>query len=250
MGNRAIILGVGLILLFFFITSCLDDGGNEIMLTSQPAVVKLVPEKVLLIKGGDLIHSAEMESNPNLEEGDCGLVDFVLDYSDAENINTADSGYYTASDVQFTSMDKNPLETILPDTGKVNAKEVVITDMYDKSVLLDYNLFLFTNHTIEFSLDSINLSYNGEDSQPVVSSAGQRVYNFYLRYLGDTISTQKEIKYNVFDLTSFVAEKTNEEREAGKDSLYFRINYISAIKTDSTASWSTSQNFGVSLPRN
>ena len=229
-------------------TSCLDEGGNEIMLTSQPAVVKLVPEKVFLLKGGDKIYTEEMESDPNLEEGDCGLADFVLDYSAAENIknNVENSGYYTASEAVFTELTKNGVNENLSDTGKVYSDERVVTTLYEKSTLLEQNLFLFTNHSIQFDTKELDLSYN-KGSEPEAEEDGKRVYNLFLRITGDSIGTQKEIKYNVFDLASFIATKSVVERQNGEDSLYFRINYVSAIKNDSVPSWAESQNFAVSL---
>ncbi len=242
------IYGFVLIVLLLSSTSCLDQGGNEIMLTSQPAVVKLVPEKVFLLKGGDRIHTENMESDPNLEEGDCGLVDFVLDYSDAENIkeNIEENGYYTASEAVFTELEKQKLYENLSDTGIVYSKERIVTDLYEKSTLIEKNLFLFTDHAIQFNVDELDLSYN-KGAEPVILNDGKRVYDLYLRMTGDSIGKQEEIKYNVFDLASFISEKGIVEQHNGMDSLYFRIKYVSAIKTDSVPSWTVSQYFAVFL---
>lgn len=228
-------------------TSCLDEGGNLITLASQPAVVKMNDgQKVLLLKGGDKIYASGLDSNADLEAGDCGLVDFDLDYSDVSNIHAEDSGFYTASNLSFTKYNKYPLSEHLSDTSGVYVDEKMVSSIYEKSLILDNNLFLFTNHTLEFDTDTIDLSYNKGETV-LANDEGKRVYAFYLRFIGDTISTQKEIKVSVFDLASFVAEKGKIEQEANQDSLYFSIKYVSAIKSDLTPTWSSSQAFAIGL---
>lgn len=247
MKNKKLKYGLLLIILPLLLLSCLDDGGNEVTLASQPAVIKLHDsKKAILLKGGDLIYSEDLDSNPNLGEGDCGLADFVLDYSLAENINTTESGYFTASKITFNKITKNPLLKVISDTSKVFSGEKTVTSIYEKSVLLENNLFLFTDHSIEIKVTKLDFSYNKEE-EPTITEDKKRIYDIYFRIVGDTVSVQKEIKYNVLALDSFIIDKSKIEKEAGIDSLYFRIKYVSAIKNDSTPSWKVSQNFGIAL---
>lgn len=251
MRSNEFIYGLLLMLLPLLSTSCLDKGGNQVTLALQPAVVQLESEdtKVLLLKGGDLIYAENLDNDPNVEEGDCGLVDFVLDYSDAQNIQNKDSlGYYTASDLTFRKLTKNPLNPALADTSRVVWTERVVTNIYGKTVLLENNLFLFTDHAIRFDPKGLSFSYNKE-SDPFVDENGKRIYDIYLRIAGDSTGTQKEIKYNVLALDSLIHYQAPIEQAAGIDSLNFRINYLSAIKNDSTPAWKTSQNYTIYLPK-
>ncbi len=251
MRSKNFIYGLLLTLLSLSATSCLDDGGSQVSLTSQPAVVKLDSEsgKVLLLKGGDRIGNEKLDADPNIVDGDCGLVDFVLDYSDAQNIQT-DSvlDYYTASSLTFLKLPKNPLLPELSDTSRVVWTERVITNIYEKSVLLENSLFLFTDHSIRFDIKEVDFSYNKEGA-PFVEKDGKRIYDIYLRIAGDSTGTQKEIKYNVLALDSLIHYQAPIEQAAGKDSLNFRINYLSAVKNDSTPSWRTSQDYTILLPK-
>lgn len=250
MRSKEFIYGLLLLLLPLLSTSCLDDGGNQVTLAAQPAVVQLESEdaKVLLLKGGDLIYAEKLNTDPNIEVGDCGLVDFVLDYSDAQNIQSRDSlGYYTASDLTFYPLTRIPLHPVLADTSTVVWTERVITNIYPKTVLLENNLFLFTDHAIRFNIKGVNFSYNKENG-PFVDENGKRIYDIYMRIIGDSTGTQKEIKYNVLALDSLLHYQAPVEQAAGMDSLNFRINYLSAIKNDSTPAWRISQNYTVVLP--
>ena len=245
------IYGLLLLLLPLLAVSCLDDGGNRITLAAQPAVLKLASDgkKALLLKGGDMIHAENLETNPNLEVGDCLLADFVLDYSDAQNIkDSVVVDYYTGEISNLTQLAKNPLYPALSDTSKVVWTEKTITNIYEKSVLLEDNLFLFTDHSIRFDIKGLQFSYDKE-SGPEVEKDGSRIYNIYFRILGDSTSTQKEIKYNVLALDSLIHYQAPIEQAAGKDSLNFRINYLSAVKNDSTGAWKASRTYTILLPK-
>lgn len=241
----------GLLLLFFplFMASCLDEGGNEITLASQPAVVKLGANntKMLMLKGGDRILSETLNNNAEIEIGDCGLADFVLDYSDPLNINSKEDSMYTVKSLKFEKIDKAQLQSTLSDTSRVMSGEKIVTAIREKSLLMENNLFLFTEHTMKFDLGEINFSYD-KSSAPTVEQGGSRVYTIYMRIVGDSINTQKEIKYNVLALDSLLVNQAGLEQTAGVDSINFRIKYLSAIKSDSTAAWKTSQQYTIRLP--
>lgn len=252
MNSKNFIYGVFLLLLPLLVTSCLDEGGNQVTLAAQPAVVQLARgnNKVLLLKGGDKISTDALSADPNLNVGDCGLADFVLDYSDARNIQTLDSaGYYTATSLKFEKITKNPLLPLLADTSRIDSTEMLVNSIYEKTTLLDNNLFLFTDHSIQINVKDISFSYSEEDG-PTVEEDGKRIYDIYMRILGDTLSSSyKEIKYNVLVMDSLILKQAEVEKAIGKDSLNFRINYLSAIKEDSTGVWKASPYYTILLPK-
>lgn len=248
MKNKKTIYLLSLLLIVLVSTSCLDKGGYELSISFQPAVVKVQEDsqKLFILKNGDKIYSEKHDSDPNVEDGDCGIVDFTWNVSDPAH--KVDSSFYTAATLSFGKLDKFGLKENISDTTKVYANEHVVTSFYNKSVLLENNLFLFTEHTGTFDLDSVDLSYN-KNFVPEFKD-GKRVYDLYFRLTGDTIkNSQKEIKYNVFDISNFIAEKSEFENEKGKDTLYFRVKYVSSIKTDSVPAWKTSPDFELFLPK-
>lgn len=244
--NKKAIYLFSLLFMALLTTSCLDDSGSEISVTFQPAVVKgASPNKLFMLKSGEYIYDESYQSNVNVEEGDCGLVDFV--WNTAGSSAVADSIKFVASSLEFTELTKNPMKENLSDTAKVYSKEQAISSFYTKSVILEKNLFLFTEHARGFSNSSVDLSYN-KGFVPVAGTDGKTVYNLYLRIIGDTTETKvKTIMYNVVDLSAFINEKGNKELEKKKDTLYFKVNYLSAVKTDSIPSWGT-KDFAVYLP--
>lgn len=252
MRSKECIYGLLLLILPIIAISCLDDGGNQIKLDSQPAVVKLDLDgkKFLILKGGDSVYAESLDNNADFAAGDCGLADFELDFSDGSKVQSTDSAanYYIASSLRFTELVKHPLYPELSDTSLVDPTEMVITNIHDKTVLLENNLFLFTDHTIQIGLKEVDFSYDKE-SKPTVEEDGKRVYDIYMRISGDTIGTQKEIKYNVLALDSLIHYQGAVEQAVGKDTLNFRINYLSAIKSDSTPFWKTSKNYMILLPK-
>lgn len=247
---RNLIYGSFLLFIPFWMASCLDDGGNSITLASQVGVVKEVTEegalkKYLVLNQGDRIYSPDFEKNDEYRNGDCGLADFVIDYSAAENINNRENGIgvYKAETLTFTKIKKDTLKTELSDTLKVRPGEVFVTSIYEKSVILEKNLFLFTDHAVSFEKKGFDLSFNKE-AEPVVINE-KSAYNFYLRYTSDTTrANEREIKYSAIDLAPFIAEK---KAKAEKDSLFFRIYYVSAMGTDSVPLFKASREFAVSV---
>lgn len=252
MRNKEIIYLVILFVASILYTSCLDDGGNAITLASQISIVKKKPgddRKFLLLKGGEMMYSPEFDKNDDYRIGDCGLADFIIDYSDPANANyEQDSGFLTVKNMKFTKLQKYPLDTALTDTSMILDQEVIVTSIYNKSVILEKNLFLFTEHNFSFKVDSFNLSYNKEKAPELVDD--KRIYNLYLRMVmgNDTITKDKEIKYNAINLAEFIEKEGAKELALKKDTfLYFRINYLSAIRSDSTASWKASSEYAVNL---
>lgn len=251
MRNKEIIYLVILFVASILYTSCLDDGGNAITLASQVTVVTKKSgddRKLLLLKGGKLIYSPDFDKNDEYRIGDCALIDFIIDYSDPANANYEQDSVITAQIKNNTKLQKYPLDTALTDTSMVIDQEVIVTSIYNKSVILEKNLFLFTEHNFSFEVDSFNLSYNKEKAPDIVDD--KRIYNLYLRMVmgNDTITKDKEIKYNAINLAEFIEKEGAKELALKKDTfLYFRINYLSAIRSDSTASWKASSEYAVNL---
>jgi len=227
--------------------SCLAEGGSEVTLASQPAVVKNVAgKKSLIIRNAAAISSDEFANRSNVLEGDCALVDFTVDLSSAENIMKDSVGYYTAQSINFVPMEKRSVAKELTDTATLIVNEQIVPSIYNKSILIEDCLFLFTEHSVHFSNDMVDLSYN-DDAEPVVDNNMRRVYSLHLRLAGEVISSSKEIKYNVFDLSQFINDKGAKEVLAGNDSLVFRVNYLNAVRGDSEGVWRYSPEFSLPL---
>lgn len=226
--------------------SCLGDGGSEVQVFAQPAIVKQVSgKKVLLIQNGSTVSSDDFAQRVDLFENDCGLINFRLDFASVANISRGDSGgVYTAENIDFMGMRRWDVSAVLTDTTLLTLKEQRTASVYEKSCMLDRHLFLFTTHPVELR-DSLSMSYDVM-SEPVVIS-GRRVYNLYLRVMGDTVRGGTTLASNSFDLSEFITVKSSVEKQAQKDSLFFRINYVTSVRDSVTPVWGTSSEFALKL---
>jgi len=244
--KRELLYGLSMILVLL-LPSCLGEGGSEVTLANQPAVVRGTTDgNVLVINGGSIISSAEFRGRLDVSPGDCALVDFMLDFSAAENINKESAGVYTAEKINYNPIRSLPLEPTLTDTLELMEQERIVSSVYNKSCLLEERLFLFTEHSIQLSDLVLDLSYDA-DAGPSVDN-NKRIYDLYFRMVGDSINASKSIIYNAFNLSEFIQKKGGKERDAGKDSLFFRVKYLSAIRSDSTGVWKATPEFHVVLP--
>ena len=230
-------------------TSCLATGDNEIVLYAQPSVVKVMADKkVMLLGNGTTIMADDLTKNINLEDGDCAITDFVLELSDYKNINRADSGgHYSAHKMSITSLAKEQLLTSLTDTLALLENEQSISNVLNKTCVIDNNIFLYMDFASELSGAMADMSYK-VDTVPDLDK-DKRVYNLYFRMTGNAADERRSTVVCVaVDLHPFVSVKGREERGLGNDSLFFKINYVNGIKTDpETAVWKKSQTFYIPL---
>ncbi len=225
------------------ITSCLGDSGQRITITNQPGVViKSENDIKVELRDSVFIHSTSLSSG--VDNGDCILLDYTLDYSLPVNADSGRrEGFYTVEDVKFERIPQFTLGSVLDTLTKDSVNERRISQIQDRYGFIQDRFFLFTSNIVD-STDQINryeLAYNPA-SNPVSDKDYARLYNLYLRVFRDTLHNEgegvtnpKTVYVNAFNLTE-ISEK---ERNAQNDSLFIKINYVSSFTTDSgkIASW-------------
>lgn len=248
--KKIVLYGLGVVSLL--LTSCLGDPATSLTLALQPAVVQLEPVKVLCVKGGDMISSADFQKK-DVANGECFLVDYSIDMGAAENADGGRvNGYYTAVIGPYTSVSKWPLFTTLTDTLRVEPDELPVAALYDRRAYIKGEFFLFTDLAghLESQVDSFSLSYNPD--QAMVGDS--RIYDLYLRVIktkeGQEQTSATLFTANAFHLEDFVNEASARETpdKDGKRVVNFRINYVSGFNSDTTQCiWKSSNVFTIDV---
>lgn len=248
--RKTVLYGV-VALCLVVLSSCLGDPATQLTMANQTGVVATnvgTAGKVIFVKGGDVI-SSEQFQQANVEDGECILFDYSIDYGLAENADGgANTGYMTATIYENTisEVSRWPLFDTLTDTATVDKDELLLSTLQARSSYIRGNLFLFTeitNHTTG-QRDSFSLSYN-----PAQALGEDRVYSLYLRTIkvedesGEAVNSQTMIVPCAFDIQDFV------ENVAGKNDngeVKFRVNYASAFGKDSLSiAWKSSDVFTI-----
>lgn len=230
------------------LSSCLGDPATQLTMANQTGVVATnmgSAGKVIFVKGGDVISSEEFQ-NANVEDGECILFDYSIDYGLAENADGgANTGYMTATIYENTisNVPQWRLFDTLADTLAVDKNELLLSSLQDRSAYIRGNLFLFTeigNHTAG-QRDSFALSYDPEQTLD-----SEQVYSLYLRTIrteSDSAKAQTMIIPCAFNIQDFV------DKAAGKSSngeVKFRVNYASSFGKDSLSiNWKSSNVFTI-----
>lgn len=224
------------------LTSCMGESGNVVTFGVQPGVVQLQPEKVICIKGGDLITYQGLDKQEDIKEGDCCLVDFKLNFSSKENEN---ADVYTVEMLKYVPVEKLPLYPTLTDTSKVLTHEQVVTPNIKVGAYIGGEFFLYVQYHgyQENQEDSLSLSYNPEQ-KVVVDGEGLRIYDLYLRAFkirSGEGGTSNITEPYAFTIKQFVNDAVEKEKEEGQSSVNFRLNYVQGFNNDTTrANWTTS----------
>ena len=230
------------------LNSCLGDPATQLTMANQAGVVVTGygPGKAIYTKG-DVVVSSEEFQNANVEDGECILFDYSIDYGTANNMGAGtDTSYIEAIIYENTISEVNrwKLFNTLTDTSIVAKDELLLSSLQSRSGYIRGNLFLFTemsNHSTT-QIDSFSLSYN-----PDRLLGDDKVYSLYLRTIrieSDTTKGQSMIIPCAFNIEDLVkdAEKNN------SDELKFRINYASSFGKDSASiNWKSSDVFTIDL---
>ena len=250
MGKKGLYGIVALCLLMF--SSCLGDPATSLTMANQAGVVvtNVGPGKVIYVKGGEAVTSDSFQ-NANVEDGDCILFDYSIDYGATENVDGGSAvGYMTATIYEntITEVGHWNIFSTLTDTANVKANELTLSSLQARSAYIQGNLFLFTeikNHDAN-QKDSFALSYD-----PLQRLGVDQVYSLYLR----TFSLEEQSQTNqtmivpcAFDIEDFINAVSEKN---GTDEIKFRINYASAFGKDSlSVVWKSSDIFTINLSEN
>ncbi|MBQ4161412.1 MAG: hypothetical protein IJD84_00730 [Parabacteroides sp.] len=239
-------------LCLLMLSSCLGDPATSLTMANQAGVVatNAGPGKVIYVKGGEVITSESFQ-NANVEDGECILFDYSIDYGATENVDGGDAvGYMTATIYEntITEVARWNIYSTLSDTAKVEANELTLSSLQSRSAYIKGNLFLFTeikNHVAN-QRDSFALSYD-----PLQHLDGDQIYSLYLRSFlkeGQPEVGQTMIVPCAFDINDFVNTVSVKN---GTDEVKFRIHYASAFGKDSLSiTWKSSDVFTINLSEN
>lgn len=220
-------------------TSCLGDGSTSLTMVNQPGVVQLDPTKVVCVKGGDMISSADFQKS-NYEDGDCLLLDYTIDFGAGENSNKGSAnGYYTAEifTKTITDLNKWPLYNTLTNSNIILEDELVVSSVQSRCAYIKGHFFMFTDlneHPVN-QVDSFSLSY---DPKQVIGAEGaDRVYDLYLRVVKKeegSGTASSLLVANAYYIEDFVKEAKKTENALGLEELNFKVNYVSGFNKDTT----------------
>ncbi|MDR1557226.1 MAG: hypothetical protein LBS88_09395 [Tannerellaceae bacterium] len=205
------------------IISCLSESGQKIAMGNYPGVVvKQNDSAKIYLKGGDVVYSSQINSNVN--DGDCVIIDFSLDYGKPENSDSGRvKGFYTVDINRLTPVSSQDILAVLTDTSLVLPDEHTLASVQQQHAFIRNRFFLFTDHRDDTLPLRFELSYDPGQS------GTDKVYELFLRVTKmteATPATQPKVQFNAFNLTDLSRRAT--------DSLRFRINYVQSFNKDST----------------
>lgn len=248
MKKRTILYGMMLFLAVAF-TSCLGDPATNFTIANAAGVVgqeDIYPEKVIYVKGGDIISSEDFQS-ANVATGECILFDYAIDRALGENSNNGQANGYLTATIYTNTITEVPqwqLANQLTDTTIVLPEEQTISTLQQRFAYIKGKLFLFpeiANHP-EAQVDSFALSYN-----PTQALGEGSVYNLYLRTMvvdTATASSKTMIVPAAFNIQDFVEGAAVADTETKE--VRFRINYAASFTKDTAACvWKQSEVFVV-----
>ena len=217
--------------------SCMSEGGQKVSVGNYPGViVKHGDSAFVYLKGNEVIYSAT--GLQALDDGDCVVMDFLLDYSLPENADSGRvKGFLTVSMKKVTPLPRYPLLAALTDTATALPGERVISSVYGQHAFIRDMFFFFTGHAADSLPLQFNLSYDP------ASAPAEDVYDLYLRVsadAGEAKASQPQTQANAFLLEELSRRET--------DSLFFRINYVRQFNADSTViSWASTPVYRYSI---
>lgn len=217
--------------------SCLGDTDTQLTMANQMGVVTTeLPAvgKAIYVKGGDVISSEEFQA-ANVENEQCILFDYSINYGAAENADEgAALGYMTATiyDNTITDISQWQLYSTLTDTTRAERGELVLSELQTRTAYIQGMLFLFveiSNHPTT-QQDSFSLSYN-----PAHPAGDDGVYELYLRAVRmvsapDSVRGSSMIIPCAFRIESFIDSVAQAK---GTEEVSFRVNYATSFGLDS-----------------
>ena len=198
-----------------FAISCLGEGGDKIQVGNYPGVAaKHGDSTFIYLKGHERVYAASGANS--LNDDDCVLIDFMLDYNRTENADSGRiKGFLTIDLQRAIQVEKYQLLNTATDTSQVLPAERALSSVLEQHAFIRNKFFLFTNHPA----DSLPLQFNlyCNPASPKTNGA----YDLYLRIISradGAVASQPTTSVNAFALD----ELSNRET----DSLFFRIHYI------------------------
>ncbi|MDR2498887.1 MAG: hypothetical protein LBD28_05550 [Tannerellaceae bacterium] len=211
--------------------ACLGESGNKIQVGNYPGVVGRHGDSVFIyLKGNERVYAATGAGslNPN----DCVLIDFLLDYSKAENADSGRiKGFLTIDLRRAAPVQQFPLLTVEQDTLTAMPGERMLLAALGQHAFIKDKFFFFTSHPA----DSLPLQFDlyCDLQSPRIDN----VYDLYLR-IAPVPEAQKATQA-VNRTTAFALDALS-SREA--DSLFFRIRYVNRINEQPpTLSWAATE---------
>lgn len=228
---------IWLLLVGIILTACM--GESEYKLTYERlGVIQVSSVTSLYTVDGLTVTSPAFAG---MKDGDCYFVDF--------RSVPLDSGNRQPVEVEVLRMDTVamwPMAATFADTSTVLKNEQLFksVSISKKNNYAKGRLFVYTTRNYYFDDENTqyNLSYNWDETKER-DSLGFYTYDLYLRLTAqsakDTIFGNQYTVTNAFILDEFLQKAAQTEEEAGKRLVRLRMNYVKALKTDTTAgTWS------------
>lgn len=245
--RKTVLYGV-LALCWVVLNSCLGDPATQLTMANQAGVVVTGygPGKAVYTKG-DVVVSSEDFQKANVEDGECILFDYSIDYGLANKMGVGTDTTYTEAVIYentISEVNRWNFYRTLTDTSVVAEGELLLSSLQARSAYIKGHLFLFaemSNHPAN-QVDSFSLSYN-----PDRLLGDDQIYSLYLRTIrikADTTKGESMIIPCAFNIEDLVREAEKEHL----DELKFRINYAYSFGKDSASvNWRSSDVFTIDL---
>ncbi len=216
-------------------------------------VIVTQPEVRLYTTDGEsdyIITSPDIESLPDLKDGDCFQVEFKANFTD-----TPDKNVYSVEVNRLYPVPALNIEStkdVLPDTIP-SANEQLMTINFRKGQFIKDRFFV-PIELLDYRQDQSELfsfKYN-PDTLTVDTITKHRIYELYVRSIReggvDSIKIREHIQMQALVLDNFLEEVIEREKEAQEDSVFFRFKYPNKFNVDSTLlRWTQTDIYSIKL---
>lgn len=238
-------------LLALTLLSCMGESGDVYIYGSQAGVVRLTPEKVISLRSGVQVTSSEFQ-NQQVEDGDCCLVDYKVNFSVSEN---KDANLYQVDILNYLPVKSWPLNST-PDTLAVRWDESYLDISIESGIYVDGYFFLYPEYKKYYQTqkDSFSISYDPLQEPVWDEITGQRCLQLYLRstssyQTGDTVFTTSTVVPQAFHIQEFIDNAIQKGYVSG-DSLNFRLVYPEYFSDESAVySWKYSDIYTILMDK-
>lgn len=238
-------------LLAFTLLSCMGESGEVYTYGSQVGVVRLTPEKVVQLRSGIQITSSDFQ-NQAVEDGDCCLVDYQVNFSSSDNKNT---NLYQVDILNYLPVNSWPLNS-KPDTSEIRLDESYLDVSIKSGIYVDGYFFLYPEYKKYYhtQIDSFSVSYDPLQEPVWDEITGHRCLQLYLRstssyQAGDTVFTTSTVVPQAFHIQEFIDNAVQRGYVSG-DSLNFRLVYPEYFSAESAIySWKYSDIYTILLDK-
>lgn len=240
------------LLILLGVSSCMGDS-EETILYQRLGVVQETPQISFFTVDSFQVTAPFFENNSDLKSGDCFRIDFATPMLDESRKNY----FYkveilTVDTIPVWKMSDEPTDTAFASLRE--NEELLSSIAYKQAKFVKDRFFLTTElrYLLENEEVTFDLSSNW-DHEPVFTSDQRRIYELYLRVLKengtDTLNTRWKYT-NAFIMDDFMKKASEIEREAGNDSLVFRMKYIKEVDEEAEKIiWGNTDSFLIKIPR-